>query len=77
MNTQMASSGVLAKSLVVLFALFGVFFQLAAAVPVADMEKRDIWDPQLLYPHAGTVWYKGQTHNVTWYEAFRSTEEIS
>ncbi|KAI0328378.1 hypothetical protein GY45DRAFT_1222498, partial [Cubamyces sp. BRFM 1775] len=47
-------------------ALFGVFFQLAAAVPVAEMEKRDIWDPQLLYPHAGTVWYKGQTHNVTW-----------
>ncbi|KAI0656573.1 hypothetical protein C8Q70DRAFT_1010140 [Cubamyces menziesii] len=66
MNSHIASSGVLAKSLVVLFALFGVFFQLAAAVPVADMEKRDVWDPQLLYPHAGTIWYKGQTHNVTW-----------
>ncbi|KAH9900764.1 hypothetical protein C8Q73DRAFT_832356 [Cubamyces lactineus] len=66
MSSQTYSSGVLAKFLVVLFALVGVFFQLAAAIPVAEMEKRDIFDPTVLYPHAGTVWYRGQTHNVTW-----------
>ncbi|KAI0658748.1 hypothetical protein C8Q70DRAFT_933927 [Cubamyces menziesii] len=66
MSSQTSSSGVLAKFFVVLFALFSVFFQLAAAVPVAEMEKRDIFDPTVLYPHAGTVWYRGQTHNVTW-----------
>ncbi|KAI0761427.1 hypothetical protein BC629DRAFT_1261947, partial [Irpex lacteus] len=27
---------------------------------------RDVWTPKLLYPHAGTVWYSGQRHNVTW-----------
>ena len=60
------TSGVLAKFLVVLFVLVGVFFQLAAAMPV-EMEKRDVYVPPILYPHAGTVWYKGQRHNVTWY----------
>ncbi|KAH9900765.1 hypothetical protein C8Q73DRAFT_675728 [Cubamyces lactineus] len=65
MSSQ-TSSGVLAKFLVVLFALFGVFFQLAAAMPVAEMEKRDVYVPPILYPHAGTVWYKDQRHNVTW-----------
>ncbi|KZW01617.1 hypothetical protein EXIGLDRAFT_598323, partial [Exidia glandulosa HHB12029] len=28
--------------------------------------KRDVYDPQVLYPHSGTVWYLGATHNVTW-----------
>ena len=36
------------------------------AAPLAE-EKRDVYDPKVLYPHAGTVWYSGQTHNVTWY----------
>jgi len=26
----------------------------------------DIFDPPILYPHAGTVWFAGQYHNVTW-----------
>ncbi|KAI0668686.1 hypothetical protein C8Q78DRAFT_239738 [Trametes maxima] len=27
---------------------------------------RHVYAPPVLYPHAGTVWYKGQRHNVTW-----------
>ncbi|CDO70316.1 hypothetical protein BN946_scf184843.g5 [Trametes cinnabarina] len=59
-------SSVLAKTFLFFFALFGIFANLASAVPVAEVEKRDVYDPHVLYPHAGTVWYKGQRHNVTW-----------
>ncbi|EMD38264.1 CsMn38 [Gelatoporia subvermispora B] len=45
-------------------ALLCAFAQLASAVPVQG--KRDVFDPPILYPHAGTVWKKGQRHNVTW-----------
>ncbi|PSR75319.1 hypothetical protein EW026_g7822 [Hermanssonia centrifuga] len=45
-------------------ALLGVASQVANAAPVH--ETRDVWDPRILYPHAGTVWYSGQRHNVTW-----------
>ncbi|KAI0647624.1 hypothetical protein C8Q79DRAFT_960456 [Trametes meyenii] len=58
-------TSVFAKCLVFFFALFGAF-QIAAAAPLAELEKRDVYVPPVLYPHAGTVWYKGQTHNVTW-----------
>ena len=37
----------------------------ASALPLS-LEKRDIWSPQVLYPHEGTTWYYGQKHNVTW-----------
>ncbi|KIP03165.1 hypothetical protein PHLGIDRAFT_111207 [Phlebiopsis gigantea 11061_1 CR5-6] len=37
---------------------------MAAAAPAAA--PRDVYSPPVLYPHAGTVWYTGQTHNVTW-----------
>lgn len=42
--------------------------QLVAAIPIteASLEKRDVFVPPVLYPHAGTVWTKGQRHNVTW-----------
>ncbi|EIW60327.1 uncharacterized protein TRAVEDRAFT_27946 [Trametes versicolor FP-101664 SS1] len=56
----------LAKCLLVFVALFGIFFSHAAAMPSIALEKRDVYTPPVLYPHAGTVWYKGQTHNVTW-----------
>ncbi|KAJ7698043.1 hypothetical protein B0H17DRAFT_1051029 [Mycena rosella] len=36
---------------------------LAAAMP---LEARDVYVPPVTYPHAGTVWTVGQTHNVTW-----------
>ncbi|EIW54310.1 uncharacterized protein TRAVEDRAFT_52018 [Trametes versicolor FP-101664 SS1] len=49
--------------LLFVLAFFGVFLQLATAAP---LETRDVYAPPVLYPHAGTVWYKGQTHNVTW-----------
>ncbi|KAI0748739.1 hypothetical protein C8Q80DRAFT_1102753 [Daedaleopsis nitida] len=55
-----------------LFALFAFFafaqLALGAAVslPRAEAEKRDVFVPPVLYPHAGTVWTKGQRHNVTW-----------
>ncbi|KAF8888048.1 hypothetical protein BD779DRAFT_475333 [Infundibulicybe gibba] len=38
---------------------------LANASPTAQ-ERRDVFTPQVLYPHAGTVWFVGQRHNVTW-----------
>ena len=40
--------------------------QLALGAPAAVQEKRDVFVPPVLYPHAGTVWTKGQRHNVTW-----------
>ncbi|OJT03527.1 hypothetical protein TRAPUB_5806 [Trametes pubescens] len=60
------NNSVLANCLLVLVALFGILFQLAAAMPLTGLEKRVVYTPPVLYPHAGTVWYKGQTHNVTW-----------
>ena len=38
-----------------------------ALTGAAPLEKRDVYAPPVLYPHAGTVWYSGQKHNVTWY----------
>ncbi|KAH9855881.1 hypothetical protein C2E23DRAFT_866494 [Lenzites betulinus] len=49
-----------------ILAFFGVLFQIAAAAPAVALERRDVYSPPVLYPHTGTVWYKGQTHNVTW-----------
>ncbi|KAI0823542.1 hypothetical protein BC628DRAFT_1411560 [Trametes gibbosa] len=60
------NSSILAKCIFVFVALLGIFFQIAAAAPFSELEKRDVYAPPVLYPHAGTVWYKGQTHNVTW-----------
>ncbi|KAI0771066.1 hypothetical protein BD413DRAFT_679037 [Trametes elegans] len=60
------SSSVFTQCLFLLLAFFALFSQLAAALPVAELEKRDVYVPPVLYPHSGTVWYKGQTHNVTW-----------
>ncbi|KAH9852786.1 hypothetical protein C2E23DRAFT_150550 [Lenzites betulinus] len=58
-------NSILAKCILVFVALFGIF-QIAAAAPLSELERRDVYTPPVLYPHAGTVWYKGQTHNVTW-----------
>lgn len=33
----------------------------------AAVLKRDVFDPPITYPTAGTVWRVGETHNVTWY----------
>ncbi|EMD38249.1 hypothetical protein CERSUDRAFT_82501 [Gelatoporia subvermispora B] len=41
-----------------------ILCQLVSAVPLH--EKRDVWAPRILYPNSGTVWQKGQRHNVTW-----------
>ncbi|KAH9855867.1 hypothetical protein C2E23DRAFT_901200 [Lenzites betulinus] len=49
-----------------ILAFFGVLFQIASAAPTVQLERRDVYSPPVLYPHTGTVWYKGQTHNVTW-----------
>ncbi|KAI0647635.1 hypothetical protein C8Q79DRAFT_907093 [Trametes meyenii] len=52
---------------VLAFALFASWVQLVLGAPaVAGLEKRDVFVPPVLYPHAGTVWSKGQRHNVTW-----------
>ncbi|KIP03156.1 hypothetical protein PHLGIDRAFT_95126 [Phlebiopsis gigantea 11061_1 CR5-6] len=37
---------------------------MTAAAPTR--EARDVYVPPVLYPHAGTVWFSGQKHNVTW-----------
>ncbi|KAL1939163.1 hypothetical protein VTO73DRAFT_10204 [Trametes versicolor] len=46
--------------------LLASWVQLALGAPTASLEKRDVFVPPVLYPHAGTVWTKGQRHNVTW-----------
>ena len=45
--------------------------QLVLGAPLESVEKRDVFVPPVLYPHAGTVWYSGQRHNVTWYAPAR------
>ncbi|KAJ7625735.1 hypothetical protein FB45DRAFT_1030071 [Roridomyces roridus] len=35
----------------------------ASATPLTT---RTVFTPPVTYPHAGTVWFSGQTHNVTW-----------
>ncbi|KAJ7770295.1 hypothetical protein DFH07DRAFT_768803 [Mycena maculata] len=45
-----------------LFASMTALMLGAAGAPT----KRDIFSPPILYPHAGTVWYSFQYHNVTW-----------
>ncbi|KAF8145737.1 hypothetical protein K438DRAFT_1629583 [Mycena galopus ATCC 62051] len=38
-----------------------------AVIPCTEtLETRDVYTPPVTYPHAGTVWIVGQTHNVTW-----------
>lgn len=37
-----------------------------------SLVKRETTDPNVNYPHTGTVWFNGTVHNVTW-----STEGIS
>ncbi|KAI0636381.1 hypothetical protein C8Q77DRAFT_1092437 [Trametes polyzona] len=52
------------------FALLASWAQLVLGAPAAalaaSLEKRDVFVPPVLYPHAGTVWTVGQRHNVTW-----------
>ncbi|KAJ7103865.1 hypothetical protein C8R44DRAFT_715949 [Mycena epipterygia] len=54
------------------FAFSNVLTLLSAAALTAvqatplTIETRDVFTPPVTYPHAGTVWYVGQTHNVTW-----------
>lgn len=67
------TNSALAKCLLVCVALFGIFFSQTSAMALTSLEKRDVYTPPVLYPHAGTVWYKGQTHNVTWYVFFLSS----
>ncbi|KII88215.1 hypothetical protein PLICRDRAFT_41362 [Plicaturopsis crispa FD-325 SS-3] len=40
-------------------------FSSVAALPVVR-SALDVFVPPITYPHAGTQWYRGQTHNVTW-----------
>ncbi|EJC97835.1 uncharacterized protein FOMMEDRAFT_23898 [Fomitiporia mediterranea MF3/22] len=48
-----------------LFSLFVTLFTFSSAAPI-DLDRRDVWVPKVLYPHAGTVWKIGNHHNVTW-----------
>lgn len=38
----------------------------ATFVAAAPIGARDVWDPTIVYPHAGTVWHAGETHHVQW-----------
>ncbi|RPD59926.1 hypothetical protein L227DRAFT_593704 [Lentinus tigrinus ALCF2SS1-6] len=46
--------------------MLALLCQLGAAGVLGTHDRKDVFDPPVLYPHAGTVWYKGQRHNVTW-----------
>ncbi|KAK6997232.1 hypothetical protein R3P38DRAFT_2563785 [Favolaschia claudopus] len=52
------------------FSLFTLFMTAAAAnlggAAATPLAPRDVYVPPVLYPHAGTVWFVGQRHNVTW-----------
>ena len=50
-----------------LLALSATAAAMASSAAASPLEKRDVFIPPVTYPHAGTVWYSGQTHNVTWY----------
>ncbi len=56
------------RAILVVLTLFACLAQLVmgAAVRAQAVDKRDVFVPPVLYPHAGTVWAQGQTHNVTW-----------
>ncbi|KAH8104744.1 hypothetical protein BXZ70DRAFT_922212 [Cristinia sonorae] len=46
-----------------------VFFFLATLSTFSTalpLQRRDVFVPHILYPREGTVWFVGQTHNVTW-----------
>ncbi|KAG5644897.1 hypothetical protein DXG03_007449 [Asterophora parasitica] len=45
-----------------LFAIVA-FLTLVSSAPITP---RDVYVPPVLYPHHGTVWKAGSTHNVTW-----------
>jgi len=46
---------------ITLFCFLGSF-----VVQAAPLSKRDVYVPQILSPHAGTVWTSGQQATVTW-----------
>ncbi|KAF5382314.1 hypothetical protein D9757_008489 [Collybiopsis confluens] len=47
------------------FLFFTILFTISNAVPVS-LQQRDVYTPPITYPAAGTVWNKGEVHNVTW-----------
>jgi hypothetical protein len=51
-------------TLVNIFAIFTV--ALMSFVGAAPLAVRDVYVPPITYPHAGTVWKIGTSHNVTW-----------
>ncbi|KAF7792840.1 hypothetical protein EIP86_003941 [Pleurotus ostreatoroseus] len=53
------------KFMTIAAAVLGAVSSLATA-GASPIESRDVYSPKMLYPRAGTVWYSGQTHNVTW-----------
>lgn len=46
---------------------FFALITLSAFATALPVYLRDVFVPPVTYPHAGTVWQVGQTHNVTWY----------
>lgn len=48
--------------------LFALLFavSITSAAPLS-LDARDVYAPPVSYPHTGTVWKVGATHNVTWY----------
>ncbi|KAI5116579.1 hypothetical protein M0805_009222 [Coniferiporia weirii] len=53
------------RILITFFAVLASLFSLASALPV-DLQRRDVWDPKVLYPHENTVWKVGYKHSVVW-----------
>ncbi|KAI5118694.1 hypothetical protein M0805_003350 [Coniferiporia weirii] len=53
------------RILITFFAVLASLFFLASALPV-NLQRRDIWDPKVLYPHELTIWKVGNKYDVVW-----------
>ncbi|KAH9851825.1 hypothetical protein C2E23DRAFT_732395 [Lenzites betulinus] len=48
------------------FSVFSGLLSILAVASALPLEQRDDFVPPVTFPHAGTVWFVGQRHNVTW-----------
>jgi len=54
-------------SLLTTFFVCACAFVVVRADPILESRSAlDIFSPPILYPNAATVWFAGQSHNVTW-----------
>ncbi|TFK71399.1 hypothetical protein BDN72DRAFT_895644 [Pluteus cervinus] len=49
-----------------IFGLAGFLAVSSASVISAQPQRRDVWNPRVLYPNSQTTWQPKDFHNVTW-----------